>query len=405
MSFSEEHSADSNDLYASDRFYAALPVQQSLESAVRPDAGETVPDSWYVVTTDVRGSTKAIEAGRYREVNLLGAATITAVLNVTRGMEIPFAFGGDGAVLIIPPSVARSVARALGALKRIARQELGMELRAGMVPVSALTAAGSSVSISRFLRSPNSIQAVFGGGGTQAADRLLKDERYAPQYEIPLNNESLDLTGLECRWADVPSAHGETIALIVDATADTSEERNSIYEEIYREIELIYGNDTHSHPISTERLSLTYSIKKLRGEVRLRSRDSFLGRLAYQLRLLGIISLGKALISRGTKTSHTDWGRYTTDLTNNTDHRRFVDGYRYVLSGTEEQRAMLKATLERKFNEGKVIYGIHASDRAIVTCMVFDYSERHIHFVDSADGGFALAAKDLKQRRAAALHH
>ncbi len=37
-----------------------------------------VPDGWVVVITDVEGSTKAIEAGRYKDVNLVGAATITA---------------------------------------------------------------------------------------------------------------------------------------------------------------------------------------------------------------------------------------------------------------------------------------------------------------------------------------
>jgi hypothetical protein len=38
------------------------------------------PNDWSVVLTDVKGSTKAIEQGRYREVNTLGAASIAVVI-------------------------------------------------------------------------------------------------------------------------------------------------------------------------------------------------------------------------------------------------------------------------------------------------------------------------------------
>ncbi|HAX45954.1 MAG TPA: hypothetical protein DCX78_03885 [Nitrospina sp.] len=31
-----------------------------------------------------------------------------------------------------------------------------------------------------------------------------------------------------------------------------------------------------------------------------------------------------------------------------------------------------------------------------MTCMVFDRKERHLHFVDGASGGYALATKQLK---------
>ncbi|MDP7147450.1 MAG: DUF3095 family protein [Nitrospinaceae bacterium] len=36
------------------------------------------------------------------------------------------------------------------------------------------------------------------------------------------------------------------------------------------------------------------------------------------------------------------------------------------------------------------------SDSTLMTCMVFDRKERHLHFVDGASGGYALAAKQLK---------
>jgi hypothetical protein len=33
-----------------------------------------------------------------------------------------------------------------------------------------------------------------------------------------------------------------------------------------------------------------------------------------------------------------------------------------------------------------------------MTCLVFERGGQQVHFVDGADGGYALAAKDMKQR-------
>jgi hypothetical protein len=38
----------------------------------------------------------------------------------------------------------------------------------------------------------------------------------------------------------------------------------------------------------------------------------------------------------------------------------------------------------------------------MLTCLIFERMGRQIHFVDGADGGFTLAARDLKQRLRAA---
>jgi hypothetical protein len=34
----------------------------------------------------------------------------------------------------------------------------------------------------------------------------------------------------------------------------------------------------------------------------------------------------------------------------------------------------------------------------MITCLVFQYEKEHVHFVDGADGGYANAARDLKER-------
>jgi hypothetical protein len=112
-----------------------------------PDPARYVaaPDDWIVVLADIKGSTEAARAGRYKDVNLVGAACITATLNVTSGLDLPYAFGGDGATALIPPQVRELVTGALRRTRRLARDGFALELRAGLVPVRALRRCGRRV--------------------------------------------------------------------------------------------------------------------------------------------------------------------------------------------------------------------------------------------------------------------
>ncbi|WP_428028687.1 DUF3095 family protein, partial [Arcobacter sp.] len=64
-----------------------------------------VPSDWYVLISDVVDSTKAIEDGMYKKVNFVAALTIIGILNIDKELEFPYIFGGDGASLIIPPTL------------------------------------------------------------------------------------------------------------------------------------------------------------------------------------------------------------------------------------------------------------------------------------------------------------
>src|SRR4029077_16242635 len=96
------------------------------------------PGDWWVIVTDVKDSTKAIAAGRYKEVNTIGAATVIAILNVDRTIEIPYVFGGDGASLAVPPEMEQGARRALLGAQELAQTAFQMTLRIGMIRVSEL---------------------------------------------------------------------------------------------------------------------------------------------------------------------------------------------------------------------------------------------------------------------------
>lgn len=112
-----------------------------------------VPDDWDIVLTDIEGSTRAIEEGRYKEVNALGAASIIAVTNAVRKVmpevEIPFVFGGDGATLLTPKDAREAVTDALAMLGTRAIHGFQMNLRMAIVPMTVLAEHGKTVLVSK----------------------------------------------------------------------------------------------------------------------------------------------------------------------------------------------------------------------------------------------------------------
>ena len=145
----------------SENFYSQLPLLDNFLQITDIGNFFDVPEDWYIVVTDIRGSTQAIEAGKYKEVNLLGACSIVAVLNVAGKTEIPFVFGGDGASLLMGASLLPAAQKALLATQELANTEFDMDLRVGVVPVKVVVAANYPVKIAKFKVSENYSQAVF----------------------------------------------------------------------------------------------------------------------------------------------------------------------------------------------------------------------------------------------------
>ena len=129
-----------------------------------------------------------------------------------------------------------------------------------------------------------------------------------------------------------------------------------------------------------------------------KSGKSAASRVAYALVVRGKILTGKLLIRLKRKTRKTDWGRYTGELAENTDCRKFSDIFRQVLSGNDRQRAELEKYLADLYGRGLLVYGMHAAPTALLTCLIFSYNGEHMHLVDGGNGGYALAAAGLKER-------
>lgn len=382
-------------------FYATLPIITDFEAITQAESYAALPDDWHVALCDVRNSTAAVAAGKYRNVNSIGAAAITAIINAAGDIELPFSFEGDGSLVCVPQQLLEVTRAALAKTQQVARDAFGLDLRIGTVPVTAIRAAGFSVQVARYRVSESYTQAVFSGGGISCADGLIKDSATEAQYAIaPGSVEPRgSFDGFECRWEDIPSRHGETVSLMVLALHYEPERAAAVYREVIRRVREIYGDEDACHPVSVPELAMTLKSDLLADELGVRTgKAGGFDRWRQLMKTRAIVLLGRALMYFGTHTEETDWSLYKATLARNSDVRKFSDVYRQILAGNEAQRLALDAWLQQQFKRRQLLYGLHVTDRAHMTCLVFDYSGRHLHFIDGADGGLFLAAKAFKER-------
>jgi len=380
-------------------------VLASFAAVTEPANFVSLPADWHVATCDVRNSTLAVQAGNYKHVNTVGAAAVTAMLNAAGALEIPFIFEGDGSAFCVPPALLDDAKGALLKTQEMAQKSFGLELRVATVPVARIRAAGLDILVARVRVSENYMQAVFAGGGMAFADRYMKDPATAPLCEVkPGSVEARgSLEGLECRWQDIPSRHGETVSLMVRAISSDPGAAARLYREVIAKVQEIYGSDEACHPLTPPILSLTptLSARQLGNEVGVRAADrGAFGKWLWLMRTRGFVVLGWFLMKFGLKTQETDWSTYKDTLFRNTDVRKFNDIYRQILAGKPAQREALDAWLAERYAKRELAYGLHVTDRAHMTCLVFNYSGKHLHFIDGADGGLFLAAKAFKERAA-----
>jgi hypothetical protein len=384
-------------------FYRSLPVLTSFSDATNISHFVEIPDDWSVVVTDVIGSTKAIEAGAYKNVNTVGVACIAAVTNVDRSVEMPFVFGGDGATFAVPQALAGRVRAALLGAQRLAREGFGLDLRLGIVPAQELRAAGHWVRLAKIRLSSNVTQPALAGRGWETAETWVKDPTVTARYAVipdpTLGDEAAeaDFTGFECRWQGVESFRGHKLAILILAVGSSADGNMRAYEAALAKIHAIYGEVKDFHPLRANSMELMTTPKGLKTEATVRTRGKgIVARWLYTLKAIGANFIGSYLFKHKKDTKAVEWSRYKDDLVDNSDFRKFDGMLRMVIDGDDEQAATLRAYLEAERSAGRLVFGMHKSKQALVTCIIQNYNGNHTHFVDGSDGGYALAARELK---------
>ena len=208
------------------------------------------------------------------------------------------------------------------------------------------------------------------------------------------SNYNANFEGLECRWEDIKSLKEQTISILIKSINE--KESNNIYEKCLLQIEKIAGSYKNRNPIqNSEQLKLSFNPIILAAEASIFSKNKF-HKFFMILKLILENFLGLFLM----KYSIGNWRKYKNRILQTTDTEKFDDMLRMVISIDKKQSLQLQIFLENEFKNKNLVYGIHESDSALMTCLIFQRHGKHVHFVDSSKGGYALAAKELKKRLA-----
>lgn len=373
-----------------DSFYANVPVFRGFERLMDPALYVSLPADWTVGIADIVQSTAAIAAQRYKAVNMAGAAIIAAVTNALEQREFPFVFGGDGASFAVPPGDLARAREAMAATAAWVRDDLGLIMRVALVPVGDIRGKGLDIRVARFAPSPDVSYAMFSGGGLGWAEAAIKRGEFAvapaPPGAVP------DLTGLSCRFEEIPSARGTILsAVIVPASgADAGEIRNAI-ESV---IALVEKSPDAGRPVPAKGPEFRWPPAGFDLEVRAMQRGPLLVR---RLMLAAFTLFGYVVLRYRIRTGGFIPQKYLDQVVANTDFRKYDDGLRMILDCTEELAAELERSLADAASRGILRYGLHRQDAAMMTCFAPAVSRSdHVHFVDGARGGYASAATALK---------
>jgi hypothetical protein len=323
-------------------------------------------------------------------VNFVAAAMIAAMTNFCG--QIPYQFGGDGASALVPPGDAADVRRLLARVRSFARRDFKLDLRIGIVRVSALAKRQSVVLVGRYEPSPGSAYAVFRGGGVDLMERSVKgrgDDSLAMEAIIADHEddgEPPDLTGLSCRWTPIQAQRGSMVSLVL---------RCADHRAVHRKIAEIAGLET-LHAFTEEALTPRWPPKGLVREAKAQR-----GRvpLALMIPVVAVITLIAYVFVRNRWNAGAfNADRYYKEVTDGAvDFARTDESLCVVFDCPKDRIAPVRAYLEECATRGSLKYGMHVSDHAVMTCLVVSPTYgQHVHFVDGGDGGYTQAATQLK---------
>lgn len=382
-------------------FYRDLAPLPSFEEAVNTALHVDLPDDWWIVIADVSDSTEAIAWGAYKNVNTVGVACIAALVNIDRSIELPYIFGGDGATFAIPDVLCEPAILALRGAQQLAVSSFGLRLRAGLVRVGDLKGAGYWVHLGKVALSTTVTQPVFSGRGWEEAERRIKAGQTDAMLRVdPSGGAAVaSFEGFECRWQNVPSFQDHKLSLIVVATSADSAANQRTYQQLLKTIRAVFGEVGQHHPLRSEQMRLSFSPRKLANEWRVRSSHlGVWGRVRYFLQMLFLNAAGRYMFARNLDTAAVKWSRYREELVDNTDFRKFDGALRMVLDASLAQTESLSQWLEAQRTAGALVYGMNKSKHALITCLVESHAGKHVHFVDGSNGGYALAARQMKRQ-------
>jgi len=374
----------------SDGFYGGIPVFRGFGRVMDPALYAPLPDDWSIGVADIVESTRAIAEARYKAVNMAGASVIASITNALEGREFPFVFGGDGASFAVSPRDRDRAREALAATAIWVEESLNLVMRVALVPAAAVRAQGLDVRVARFGPSPNLSYAMFSGGGLNWAEAAMKRGEFAVPKAPP--GTQPDLSGLSCRFEEIPAMRGLILSVLVVAARDADPAAfRKVIEDV---VALVERSPDAGRPVPSGGPPLRWPPAGVEYEARAARGGSLFRRRSFVL----ANTLWAYLVMRfGIRVGNFVPKTYVQQVVENSDFRKYDDGLRMILDCTPELERALTQRLAEAAANGVVRYGLHRQDAAMMTCFTPSVMRSdHVHFIDGARGGYASAATALK---------
>ena len=201
-----------------------------------------------------------------------------------------------------------------------------------------------------------------------------------------------DLTGLSCRFEEIPSVRGLILSvLVVPARGADPLAFRQLIEDV---IALSERSPDAGRPVPPGGPPLRWPPAGVEFEARAtRGGPLFKRRAAVLAHTLFVYVIMRFGISVGGFVPKT----YVQQVVENSDFRKYDDGLRMILDCSPELERALTQRLAAAASSGIARYGLHRQDAAMMTCFTPSaLRSDHVHFIDGARGGYASAATALK---------
>lgn len=379
------------------KFYEDIVPIKDFNDVMNIDLYKQCPEDWLVLLTDIKGSTKAIENGRQKDVNLIGASAIAAIQNVIGSRQIPFTFGGDGATFVVPQEFDSKLRTELLRLKKHSEENFDLELRVSLIPVKYLLEKKATILMSKYALAENNYIALFLGQGFHLAEQILKtpNSEFELIYPKDINiSQAPNLKNLSCRWDKIPTKYG-TIASVLIMSRNPDQEIN-IYKKILTDIEK-FVRLVRYNPVADRKVAPIQFLKQLSYEIKNKKNLPFIYRVLFLL--LNYTFMTFSIITRKNLLNKVPVVEYINETFINSDYKKMDGILKMVIDCTIDEKDNLLTILKEYHQRGEIFYGFHLSDSSLMTCVVHDMKDnQHIHFIDGNNGGYAFAAKELKSQ-------
>jgi hypothetical protein len=205
-----------------------------------------------------------------------------------------------------------------------------------------------------------------------------------------------DLSGLSCRFEQFPTQYGQILSVLV-LPADIS--RMSAFRAVVKQIiSMVEGSSECARPVAREAMQLKWPPQGCDLEA-LASRKSAEPVGISKLKVYARTFLYFLIMRFNLRVGRFVPRKYLSEVVANSDFRKFDDALRMIVDCSPAMAQKIEDTLAAAARERHIRYGCHREDAAIMTCFTPSPSQpSHVHFIDGAQGGYALAAAALKQR-------